>query len=298
MNVFTEGENIESRPKESGVRHMVSYIEQLNFFAEYCEQERLSSYAQLLWYKLVQMNNNFYWKKYFTVSNQKLMDSMSVGTERTLIKARKELTKRGLVKFQRGYKGNPSTYTIVPLVRDKNKLIHPKSYDEDVEFSEIYSEEVEVKDEKTGEVKVKPVERKSKINYTALVEYYNKHRNNMPAVQTISNDRKKKMRARINEHSVEAFKQVIDMAERSNFLNGDNNRGWTANLDWIIRPTNFNKILEGNYENRQPAEQSATDYLINLGLGKIDAAGNPIQQEEEFSDYVVEDVPEEIAEIF
>ena len=33
----------------------------------------------------------------------------------------------------------------------------------------------------------------------------------------------------------------------SPFLMGHNDRGWTADLEWLVRPTNFAKVLDGKY---------------------------------------------------
>lgn len=48
----------------------------------------------------------------------------------------------------------------------------------------------------------------------------------------------------------DAFKKV----EASNFLKGDNERGWRAEFDWVIKPDNLVKVLEGNYDNGRKRE--------------------------------------------
>jgi uncharacterized phage protein (TIGR02220 family) len=88
-----------------------------------------------------------------------------------------------------------------------------------------------------------------KINYQNLVDYWNK-RTNLNKIKVLSEKRKATVRARIKEHGKERFKEVIDKAGESGFLNGKNDREWKADFDWIMRPTNFIKILEGNYENK------------------------------------------------
>lgn len=57
--------------------------------------------------------------------------------------------------------------------------------------------------------------------------------------------------ARIAEHGIDAVWAVIDKVSENKFLQGGGNRGWVADFDWIFRPTNFIKILEGNYEIRK-----------------------------------------------
>ena len=40
------------------------------------------------------------------------------------------------------------------------------------------------------------------------------------------------------------------MVQKSNFLVGKNNTGWTANFDWIMKPSTVVKIFEGTYKNK------------------------------------------------
>ena len=43
---------------------------------------------------------------------------------------------------------------------------------------------------------------------------------------------------------------MVRKASLSEFLKGNNNRGFQATFDWLIRPSNFQKTIEGNYDNR------------------------------------------------
>jgi uncharacterized protein YdaU (DUF1376 family) len=44
------------------------------------------------------------------------------------------------------------------------------------------------------------------------------------------------------------FAEAIERASQSKFCLGENQRGWVANLDWLIRPDTVTKIMEGSYE--------------------------------------------------
>ena len=55
------------------------------------------------------------------------------------------------------------------------------------------------------------------------------------------------MHARIKEYSKNDVLTVIENVKYSDFLKGNNNRNWTADIDWILKPNNFIKVLEGNY---------------------------------------------------
>ena len=43
---------------------------------------------------------------------------------------------------------------------------------------------------------------------------------------------------------------MVRKATKSDFLKGDGNKGFVAKFDWMIRQSNFQKILEGNYDNK------------------------------------------------
>ena len=39
--------------------------------------------------------------------------------------------------------------------------------------------------------------------------------------------------------------------KESSFLKGQNNKNWTITFDWLIKPSNFIKVLEGNYTDKE-----------------------------------------------
>ena len=71
----------------------------------------------------------------------------------------------------------------------------------------------------------------------------------------MSDQRKSNVRARIREYGgdVQKVYKAIDKAMASDFMNGKNGKGWVASFDWMMCPSNFPKVLEGNYDNEQPA---------------------------------------------
>lgn len=88
------------------------------------------------------------------------------------------------------------------------------------------------------------------INYQKIVNMYNDTCVSFPKVQSISDNRKKAIKARLKQYSIEDFKRLFEMAEQSDFLKGANNRNWSANFDWLIKDANMAKVLDGNYQNR------------------------------------------------
>ena len=64
-------------------------------------------------------------------------------------------------------------------------------------------------------------------------------------------NRYKLLNARIKDYGMDSVLKAIDMVKESSFLKGDNFKGWTITFDWLIKPNNFLKVLEGNYSDKQ-----------------------------------------------
>ena len=67
----------------------------------------------------------------------------------------------------------------------------------------------------------------------------------------IAGQRKAFFEARVRENGMFAVYRVIVKAAESNFLNGGGDKGWIANFEWLFRPNNFPKVLDGYYDNKQ-----------------------------------------------
>jgi hypothetical protein len=81
----------------------------------------------------------------------------------------------------------------------------------------------------------------------------------LPKVIASTPERSKNILARkslLNDLSWEEFFKLV---ANSDFLTGKNDRGFTATFDWVMKPSNFVKILEGNYNNRDGPRKSILD---------------------------------------
>ena len=107
--------------------------------------------------------------------------------------------------------------------------------------------------DRLGEVREGEFEGKDKTDYKKIVGMYNDTCVSFPRVANtnLSDNRKKAIKARLNKYSEADFQTVFTKAEASDFLKGANNRNWRATFDWLIKDTNMEKVLEGNYDNRQ-----------------------------------------------
>ena len=93
-------------------------------------------------------------------------------------------------------------------------------------------------------------DRQESCNYQQIADMYNDTCVSFPRLTTLSEARKKAIKARLNVYSLEDFRRLFTKAQESTFLKGANNRNWTATFDWLIKDTNMAKVLDGNYDNR------------------------------------------------
>lgn len=87
-------------------------------------------------------------------------------------------------------------------------------------------------------------------SYQLIADMYNDTCVSFPRLTTLSDARKKAIKARLKVYSVEDFQRLFDKAEGSTFLKGGNDRNWSATFDWLIKDTNMAKVLDGNYDNK------------------------------------------------
>lgn len=81
------------------------------------------------------------------------------------------------------------------------------------------------------------------------------------------------LRARIREYGEKTILEAIDNIRVSDFLKGKNDRGWMITFDWFLLPSNFQKVLEGNYDNRSRTSQQGGDELRGSELFMAIAKG-------------------------
>ena len=84
-----------------------------------------------------------------------------------------------------------------------------------------------------------------------IVDLFNSICVSFPSVRSLSEARRKAIKARLNTYTIDEFKAMFEMAEASPFLKGQGDRNWRANFDWLIKDSNFAKVLDGNYSDKK-----------------------------------------------
>lgn len=87
-------------------------------------------------------------------------------------------------------------------------------------------------------------------------------------IRSLEGKRLKKLCALIKEYGRDGVIKMIEIAAKSDFLNGGGDKGWVASFDWMMEPSKFLQIIEGSYSNNgkrknnggaTPERSTATD---------------------------------------
>jgi len=130
------------------------------------------------------------------------------------------------------------------------------------------------KEEKTEVTGVDTPSLRERVEYTKIIDLYHQFCSKMPRIEILHDSRKSSIKARHNEVGMAGIELMLKAAGESSFLNGANDRNWTANFDWLFGPKNFMKVYEGNYKNKtngtttlkanDPRRSAAEGYTIPL----------------------------------
>ena len=104
----------------------------------------------------------------------------------------------------------------------------------------------------------KPIksEKRENLPFKEIKDMWNEVCTGYPKLHSLSESRKNKMRNRVAEmggaeKALLLLREIFTKMQASNFLRGDNKRGWKASFDWLFEnDKNWVKVYEGNYDNR------------------------------------------------
>jgi hypothetical protein len=118
----------------------------------------------------------------------------------------------------------------------------------DLPFSEVSSEEVS-----TGDARAREAE-----TLRAAVEEYNAAARAVGWPEAKHTPRRvAALRQRLKDAGgLEGWQRALARARGSPFLTGDNDRGWRADLDFLLQAKSFNKLMEGGYDGRPNGQRA------------------------------------------
>lgn len=93
----------------------MSYIAYLNGFNRWLGSNALEPVSQLLYFRLLDVFNCAGWPESVQVDNQRIMSMTGQHSEKSAIAARDRLISARLISYQRGKKGSPGRYALLPF---------------------------------------------------------------------------------------------------------------------------------------------------------------------------------------
>lgn len=99
-----------------------------------------------------------------------------------------------------------------------------------------------------GAAILKSREKSAAVPYQQVIDAYNDNCGNLPKATKLTDKRRRAVRSCMAQgFTVDEICEAFRKAAETPFLTGQNERGWRANFDFIIKPDNMQKILEGAY---------------------------------------------------
>jgi len=94
---------------------------------------------------------------------------------------------------------------------------------------------------------------KSNIDFQAVVKSWNDIVSDLPKVVSLTEQRKKAIKSiwmKAGDSPLWTFATAFRDVQDSDFLSGRNGQWSGCGFDWVLKPANWTKIIEGNYRNK------------------------------------------------
>lgn len=105
--------------------------------------------------------------------------------------------------------------------------------------------------------------------YEKIIDLFNSTCKSLPKVMARNKTRDKHIKTMYKTLGMDKIKKVFELTESSNYLSGRNNKWLNCSFDWVIKVSNYTKVLEGNY-NRDSK-------VINMPVKRSDTPKQPVK---------------------
>jgi len=221
---------------------------------------------------LINQANRNNWVEWFKVPYDLGMTGACIGNKKTYYSCLAELSEWGMIQYKKGVnewkaplirlevlKSTATDTATVPLPEPLPiPLVIPLPTPLPTHIYKLLTSNLKLITDNIEEV-VKFLENKSQstIDYKFILDNYHTLCPKMSKVLVLNDTRKGYINARVGEYGLEKVISVFRIAGQSDFLNGKNDKAWKADFEWIVRPENFVKVMEGKYINKKPIAEVA-----------------------------------------
>lgn len=168
------------------------------------------------------------------------------------------------------------------ILETKRLLEDTKDYSNNKDYSKYYKiKDIEIIDKLKDIIDIDKyiLENNNKYyikDYSKMfLELYKIYCKDLPSVRTFSNERQKMFKKFTKEYTPSEILQGLELISQSDFLRGKlPNSTWSANIEWLMKLGNFEKILSGTYN--RTSSNGTTGGLKDTNIKK---AGDKIRYE-------------------
>ena len=255
----------------------MNYLSEILAFYNWLEMNPMPASAIDLWHALLYTANKSGWASEFSAPISILKIRTGLNKD-AIYRARNTLTQMGLIEYRTRGGNQSAVYKLYSIASLKTTQTATQPASQEGLVSEIATQTAsqpatqtatqtatinKLNKTKQNKMKLTPycppkgdapesVPRET-VQYKKIADYWNSVCTELPKVQALNDNRKKAVRARVKEHGEETVLRVIALVKQSDFLCGRTGNNWNASFDWVMKPANFVKVLEGNYANKSPA---------------------------------------------
>ena len=113
----------------------------------------------------------------------------------------------------------------------------------------------------SGDTTIPQAEERLPCPFAEIKSLFNSICKSYSSIRDITGIRKTAVEARFKANpDLSIFKELFELAESSDFLKGKNNRNWRASFDWLMKASNFDKVLERRYNSQKASVDTEYEY--------------------------------------
>lgn len=145
--------------------------------------------------------------------------------------------------------GRPKTY-------ENNEIAKPNGFENDNPNESPHTQphtHIEKEEDKSSS---KSLSKKTETDEFLTAYYSMAEQSGLSMPRAIPASRRARIAAKIKAHGLPVCLEAIQRVGQSNFCTGINDRGWKADLDFVLQDKSFLGLIEGKYDNREPVSQA------------------------------------------
>ena len=139
------------------------------------------------------------------------------------------------------------THSVSPVSDETEKRQIKRERERKKEIKSLYSAPPKSPNHKTNEI------REVKSLYRSICVHL------LPLSEEPAKDRDKAVSRLLESRDLDACAALFKRAEASRFLRGESRSRWKAGFDWLLKPDNIAKLLEGQYDDGAPSSGQSYD---------------------------------------